>query len=234
LFTFPSIFTEETLMNLRFGRGSFYLSVLCAFTAVLFSSTLAHGQAFYSYDWTESFNNSATSSDTEDNWVANSYTASSAGVKIVSITIPIRDTFTDQPISALIYQGFDLLDPTAGGGLILMARQDTTITTRLGYGDIVTVTFENPVTLNPGDIFYAAILIPGVPGGKFPFRNDTGRYTGRSFFDVGLTFGGPYDINQLPDNSFNITPLGGTHPVLGPGIQGAGILSLWVNGLPAN
>ncbi len=224
----------EFPMNRKSGRRCFYPSVLCALAALLVSSTLAHAQpnSFYYLDWTERFNNSATSSDTQDNWVANSFTAGTNS-KIVSITIPIGETFTNKPITALIYQGFDLYDPTAGGGLLLMAQQTTTFSSTVGVGNEVTVTFDNPVTLNSGDIFYAAVLIPAVGPSQYPFRNDASRVigNGRSFFDTGLTYGGAYDINQLPDNSANITTLGGTHPIVGPGIQSAGTLALWANGV---
>jgi hypothetical protein len=58
---------------------------------------------------------------------------------------------------------------------------------------------------------------------------------GQSFFDVALTVGGTYDLDQLPANSANITVFGGVHPVLGnaPGdVQAPGNLPLWVNELP--
>src|SRR5438128_10893426 len=119
-------------MKQQFGRMSSLLTVLGAFTALLFSGTLAHGQAYYQLDWNERFNNSAGTSDIQDCWVANSYTASSSGSNIVSISLPIGDTFTNQPISALIYQGFDLMDPTAGGGLMLLGRKDTTFSSHAG------------------------------------------------------------------------------------------------------
>jgi hypothetical protein len=225
-------------MKRQFGRRSFYLTVLGAFTALLFTGTDAPAQRLYNLDWAERFNDSA-GNETEDNWVANSYTAASGATHIVSISFPINDAFTDQKISGLIYQGFDLNDPTAGGGLILLSQTDTTFTST--RGDIVTITLKTPVDLNVGDFFYAAVLIPGVPSNKFPFANDTagaGLMTqplGRSFFDVGLTFGGPYDINQLPANSANITVFGGVHPVMmgAPGdVQSPGNLALWVKATP--
>jgi hypothetical protein len=103
------------------------------------------------------------------------------------------------------------MDPTAGGGLTLMGQKTTTIS---GTPGIVTITFDNPVMLPAGQIFYAAVLMPAIPPDHFPFYLDTHFVSSRSYFDVGLTFGGPYDINQLPDNSANITPLGGNHPIV--------------------
>src|SRR5438270_5547891 len=119
-------------MNRPFGRRNLYLSVAGAFTVLLFTGTFAHAQHFFQLDWGQGFNNSA-SSDTEDNWVANSFPVSNADrTHIVSISLPIGDTFTNQPISGLIYQGYDLQDPTAGGGLVLKARTDTTFTSTPG------------------------------------------------------------------------------------------------------
>jgi len=156
---------------------------------------------------------------------------------IVAISLPIGSDFTNQAISGLIYQGFDLHDPTAGGGLVLVSKTDTTFTNK--GGDVITITLNTPVDFQVGDIFYAAVLIPGVPGyipgvsnGRFPFYADDPAYLpmpkalGRSFFDVGLTLSGPYDVNQ---GSANITVLGGTHPVVGAGVQDRGNLALWVH-----
>jgi hypothetical protein len=215
-------------MKAQFER-SFYPSVLGAVAALLLTGTLAQAQTFHALDWSERFNDSAGTSDVQDNWVANSYTASSNGESIISITLPIGDTFTNKPVSALIYAGFDTMDPTAGGGLMLMGQKDTTFTSV--QGTILTITFDNPVTLPASQIFYAAVLIPQVPPDHFPFYNDSHYVRSQSFFDIGLTFGGMYDIHQLPDNSANITPLGGNHPIDGPGIQSAGSLALWVNGM---
>jgi hypothetical protein len=224
-------------MNLQCGRRSFCFSVLTAVVTVLWAGTSARAQHLYQLDWGQAFNNSATSSDTQDGWVANSYRVSNADRQhIVAITLPIgitnTDIFTNKPISALIYQGFDLLDPTAGGGLVLMQRTDTTFTTT-GPGQIVTITLSTPVDFNVGDIMYAAVLIPGVPPNIFPFNLDNSDNAAlgtmalnRSFFDTGLNYGGAWDQNQGSDN---ITVLGGTHPVVGPGIQSAGNLALWVN-----
>jgi hypothetical protein len=179
--------------------------------------------------------------DTEDNWVANSFTAGSNS-HIVSVSLPIRGNFTDQSITAFIYQGFDLFDPTAGGGLVLLGQTTTTITTT--RGDIVTIPLSPPVDLNSGDIFYAAVLIPAVPSSVLPFYSDImsspngadPRNTtplGRSFFDVALTPSGTFDVMQQV--SANITVFGGVHPVLGgaPGdVNDPGNLALWVKGTP--
>ncbi len=216
-------------MNGQIRRKSFYLSVAGAFTALLLTGTLAHAQAFYSLDWSERFNNSV-GSETEDCWVANSYTASAAGTHILSISLPIVEGFPDNTaISGFIYQGADTLDPTAGGGLFLLGEVDTTFS---GTPGIVTLTFNPPIDVGSGTVFYAAVLLRQVPSNKFPFDNDSHYVRNRSYFDVGLTPSGAYDVNQLPANSANITVFGGVHPVMGgmPGdVQSAGTLALWVN-----
>jgi len=231
-------------MNRQFGRRSFYPSVLCAFAALLFTSTFARAQYLYNQDWAGRFNNSVTT-ETEDNWVANSYKVpSTARQHLVSISLQIADASTNQPISAFFYHECDLNDPTAGGGLILLSQTDTTFTST--RGDIITITLNPDVFLSVNDIFYAAVLIPGVPGDVFPFHYDrAGGSTanglpdkgtkpfGRSFFDVGLTVGGPFDVTKQV--SANITVFGGVHPVMGgnPGdVQSPGNLALWVKATP--
>jgi hypothetical protein len=212
------------------------LSVLGALTALLSAGTFVNAQGLYQLDWGGNFNTSAAA-EVEDNWVANSFTVSRTDrTHLVSIILPIAANFTNQAISALVYKGSDVYDPTAGGGLVLLSKTDTTITTT--SGTVVTLTLDTPVDLNVGDVFYAAVLIPGVgPGDQvFPFYADTGSGSGiggllqtqplgRSFFDTGLTVGGAYDVNQ---GSANVTVLGGTHPVVGPGIQSPGNFALWV------
>jgi hypothetical protein len=226
-------------MKRQFGRRSFYRSVLCAFVALLFTGTFARAQHMFQLDWGSGFNNSFGNTDIEDNWAANSFTISNADrTHVVSISLPLLDTFNNQPISGLIYQGFDLLDPTAKGGLVLKSRTDTTFTST--PGTIVTITLDTPVDFTVGDIMYVAVMIPGVPANKFPFFEDENTTTagkalgtqplGRSYFDVGLAPSAPWDAGQGSDN---ITVLGGTHPVLGPGVQYAGNLALWAYGTSA-
>src|SRR5438132_2211684 len=226
-------------MNLRCGRTSLYQTILGALTALLLAGTFARAQHFFQLDWGGSFNASAAN-DTEDNWVANSYPVNAADrTHIVSVSLPIGEAFTDQPISALIYQGFDLLDPRAGGGLVLKSRTDTTFTST--PGTIVTVTLDTPADFQVGDIVYVAVMIPGVPPTTFPFYSDTGtgsglgglvqtKPLGRSFFDIGQPLGGAWDQNQGSDF---ITVLGGAHPLLGLGIQSPGNLALWAQGTAA-
>ncbi len=135
-------------MNAWCRRRSLYLNVVVVLTALLFTGTFARAQFLYNLDWAEHFNNSV-GTETEDNWVANSYMVTNADRQhLVAISFPIDAVFTNQPISAFIYQGFDLLDPTAGGGLILLSQTDTTITTTVG--DIVTITLNPDVFLGVG------------------------------------------------------------------------------------
>jgi hypothetical protein len=233
-------------MNAWSGRRNSGLLLLSVFTALLYACTPARAQFLFCQDWAEHFNNSVTT-EPEDNWVANSYICSNADRQhLLSVSFPIDATFTNQPISVFIYQGFDLNDPTAGGGLVLLSQTNATITTDVG--DIVTIPLNPDVFLNVGDIFYAAVLIPGVPGNKFPFRSDraggsTSRNLpdkgtkpfGRSFFDVGqgpfdpANGAGPFDVNKQVFS--NITVFGGVHPLMGgnPGdVQSPGNLALWV------
>jgi hypothetical protein len=208
-----------------FARRTFYLSILGVVIALPFTATFAHAQGFYQDDWSGPFNNSAGDTDTQDNWVANSFTVRSGSTHIASITLPIADTFTNQAITALIYKGSDYVDP--GAGLTLLSQTDTTFTSVAGT--LLTINLANPVDLNVGDNFYAAVLIPGVPPLKYPFYIDKNRVLGQSFFDVGLTSGAPYDINQ---GVANITTFGDTHPVVGNAVP-AGTLALWVNATTA-
>jgi hypothetical protein len=228
-------------MKPQFGRGSFDLSILSALAALLLTGTLARAQHMFQLDWGTGFNNSINNpGDAEDNWVANSYPINNADrTHVVSISLPLSDTFTNQPISGLIYQGFDLNEPTAGGGLVLKSRTDTTFTST--PGTVVTIMLDNPVDFKVGDMMYVAVMIPGVPSNKLPFFEDSGTGSGlggllqtqplgRSFFDAGTTISGAWDVNQGSDN---ITVLGGRHPVLGLGIQSPGNLALWAQGTAA-
>ncbi len=200
-------------MNRQCGRRSFYLNVAGAVTALLLTGTLARAQSFYQLDWGSGPWNMSVGNE------------------------------TNQPVSVFIYQGFDLSDPTAGGGLVLLGTTNTTIT--VTAGDLVTIPLNPPVDVNTGDIFYAAVMIPGVPSGgsgKYPWWVDTmdsARNTtplGRSFFDVGLGDpgsgqGGSFDVTK--QIIANITPFGQVHPVLGGGpndVVEPGNLSLWVRG----
>jgi hypothetical protein len=172
--------------------------------------------------FTERFNNSQ-GVETEDNWVANAFTVVDGGTRLLSIELPVGDTFVNQSVSATIYQGADISDPSAGGGLVRIQTNDSTITTVLGT--IVTLVFDPPVDLNVGDVFYASVLIPAVDGAHFPFYNDGAMILGHSFFDVGPTQGAPYDL----DSTANATVNGATHPVVGAGVQAAGTTHLRVN-----
>ncbi len=165
------------------------------------------------------FNNTATT-ETEDNWVANSFTTVAGGTQLNSITF-YASALNAQEISASIYKASSLTDPTS---LSLISTTTTTLTAGGGWD---TISFTTPVDLAVGQIFYAALLLPQVPGNVFPFSEDTGSTValGRSFFDVGPTPGGAYDLN----NTANATVLGGNHPVIGPEEQYPGNLLLRVN-----
>lgn len=194
-----------------------------AAAALMLAAPVASAQVVYQLDsgvFSERFNNSE-GTETEDNWVANAFAVVQGGTELVSIDYVIGENFTGQPVTAVIYQGVDVTDPTAG-----LTRLQTTDTTITGLrGDVVTITLDKPVDLNVGDVFYAALLIRGVTGDLFPFFNDTTAPQGQSFFDVGPTQGAPYDL----DFTDNATVNGGTHPVVGPGVQSPGNTAIRVN-----
>ncbi len=179
-------------------------------------------------DQYEIFNNSE-GTETEDNWVANSFQVVAEGTRLVSITFLLGQNVTNQPVSAVIYMGADLYDPSAGGGLVRIATTNATLTASAGF---VTVPLDNPVDLNEGDIFYAALLMPSIPGSLFPFSMDydftnpgnSPPFLGQSFFDVGPNQGDPYDL----DMTQNATVAGGIHPVVGMA-QDAGNFVIRVN-----
>jgi len=197
------------------------LLVGAAFAALMSQASVARAQVRYQLDqgaFTERFNNSELD-ETEDNWVANSYQVVDGGTHIIAIEFPIGQAYTNKPASAVIYQGADLLDPSAGGGLVRLSTTDFVINSQ--PGDLITVTLDTPVDFNVDDIFYAAVLVPAVqfPGGmEFPWYNDGTLLLNRSFFDVGPAQGAPYDL----DNTANATVNGGTHPVVDSGVQSPG------------
>ena len=181
----------------------------------------------------EIFNNSV-GTETEDCWVANSFQVTVGGNVINSITFalgnaqPAVGTLNLQ-VTVALYLGTSLTSP---GGLIRVVPATNTVTLNNAVtGFLQTVNFATPTFLATGQIFYAAILIRAVPGTLFPFVDDV--FTPgpsptnqmRSFFDVGPTIGGAYNL----DNTANATRLGLSHPVLGGPAQSAGNLVLRVN-----
>jgi hypothetical protein len=218
------------LMKRQLRVRVFAILVGVAFAALMSHASVARAQVQYRWDTgnvTESFNNSE-GTETEDNWVANAFQVVDGGTHIVSIEFVFGgiDGYTNKPASAVIYQGFDLHDPSAGGGLVRLSTTDTTITAN--PGDLVTITLDTPVDLNVDDIFYAAVLIPQVqrPGAnEFPWANDTMIPLGYSFFDVGPAQGAPYDL----DNTANATVNGAFHPVVHFDVQHPGTTLLRAN-----
>jgi hypothetical protein len=198
------------------------LRLIAVVAVLLGAGTIALADAVYQDDmWPppppdnyEIFNNSETT-ETEDNWVANSFQVVPEGTRLMSITFQLSARLTNQPVSAVIYMGADLYDPSAGGGLVRIATTNVTLTST---GGPVTIPLDNPVDLNEGDIFYAALLMPSIPGNVFPFTMDydftnpglSPPFLGQSFFDVGPNQGDPYDL----DMTQNATVAGGIHPVV--------------------
>jgi len=181
----------------------------------------------------EIFNNSV-GTETEDCWVANSFQVTAGGNRINSISFalgnaqPSVTTLTLQ-VTVALYTGTSLTNPT---GLVRIVPATNTVTLNNALtGTLQTINFATPIDLMTGQIFYAAILIRGVTGTTFPFVDDlftpgpspTNQL--RSFFDVGPTIGGAYNL----DNTANATHLGQNHPVLGGPAQSAANLVLRVN-----
>src|SRR5262249_28217596 len=171
----------------------------------------------------ENFNNSQ-GVETEDNWVANSFQIAAGTQTLTSISFLLSGNYTNRPITALIYTGTSLTDPHAGSGLTLVSQTDTTFSGT--NGTFVTIPLAAPVTLPVGQVYWAALLMRGVPGNQFPFNEDRDKPLGRSWFDVGPTQGGAYNVN----NTSNARVFGATdHPVVPGGVQDPGNLMLRVN-----
>jgi hypothetical protein len=169
----------------------------------------------------ENFNNSQ-GVETEDNWVANSFQILPGTQTLLSMSFLVSGSFTNRPITALIYTGSSLTDPHAGSGLTLVSETDTTFSGT----NFVTIPLAAPVTLPVGQVYWAALLMRGVTGNQFPWNEDRDSPLGRSWFDVGPTQGGAYNVN----NTSNARVLGATnHPVVPGGVQDTGNLMLRVN-----
>jgi hypothetical protein len=169
------------------------------------------------------FNNSQ-GVETEDNWVANSFQIAPGTQTLTGIQFLLSGNYTSRAITALIYTGTSLTDPHAGSGLTLISETDTTFSGT--NGSFVTIPLAAPLTLPMGQVFWAALLMRGVPGNQFPFNEDLDNPLGRSWFDVGPTQGGAYNVN----NTSNARVFGATdHPVVPGGVQPPGNLMLRVN-----
>ncbi len=212
-------------MKQRFWTNNFYAMVATISATLLVTGAVARADILYRWDtgvFTERFNDSE-GTETEDNWCTNGFAVVDGGTRLLSIEYPSGENFTDQPVTAVVYQGADISDPSAGGGLVLLQSTDTTIT--VVRGGTATIVLDTPVDLNVGDVFYAGLLIRGVTGDLFPFYNDGTIPLGHSFFDVGPAQGAPYDITMTQNATVN----GGTHPVVDSGVQSPGTTLLRVN-----
>ncbi|HXE51474.1 MAG TPA: hypothetical protein VN541_00575 [Tepidisphaeraceae bacterium] len=215
-----------------FGFGS-APAVLCAVIGFVAGMARQSGaQVTYSVDTGgvySGFNNSM-GSETEDNFVANSFTVAPGGTHLTDVVyIPTPGQLpANQAATVAIYTGSSLTDPTAGGGLVRIVTSTTSVTLASGQGSY-DIHLAQPVDLPVGQVFYVGLLLPGISGSVAPLFEQ--RFTtplNHSFFDVGPTLGAPYNL----DNTANLTVLGGTHPVVGAGVQSAGNLALRVEALP--
>lgn len=203
---------------------NFSVLIVITLATFLVAGTVARADVIYVYDSgvaTERFNNSE-GVETEDNWVANAFAVVDGGTRLLSIGYQLGENFVDQPVTAVIYQGADISDPSAGGGLVRIQTTEALVTgPRMS---LATIVLDTPVDLNIGDVFYAALLIRNVTGDLFPFYNDGVGPQGHSFFDVGPAQSAAYDL----DVTGNATVLGAAHPVVGLA-QSPGNLFLRVN-----
>src|SRR5262249_45493614 len=171
----------------------------------------------------ENFNNTQ-GGETEGHWVPNSFQVAAGTQTLTSISFLLSGSYTNRAITALIYTGTSLTDPHAGSGLTLVSQTDTTFSGT--NGTFVTIPLALPVTLPVVQVYWAALLMRGVPGDQFPFNEDRDNPLGRSWFDVGPTQGGAYNVN----NTNNARVFGATnHPVVPGGVQDPGNLMLRVN-----
>jgi len=209
----------------RFSKKLLALFCIAGFAVMSLGARAARAQVTYQWDNNlagERFNNSQTT-ETEDNWVANAFQVVSGGTRLISVTLGLGETLSNQQVWVVIYQGASIDDPCAGGGLQELQRTQASISgPQFGY---VTIELSSPVNLNVGDVFYAAILMRNVAGNFFPFLNDTSRVVNHSFFDTGPFQGAPYDLDI---QSWRQTVFGGHHPVVDIA-QSPGSLHLRVN-----
>lgn len=194
------------------------LAVVAALAAVL-PARASHLYTLYNPQTTSQlfntpFNNSS-GNEPEDNFVANSFQVVPGGEKLTSITVLYGAPFNGFPsgpglppgtqVTAAIYTGSSLTDPTAGGGLQRIVASTTTVPLSATKTYIPsafpppynnypvyqqTIQLAQPVVLQPGQIFYAALLIRNVPASVLPF------------FELAPLFMNPYPPGDIMDQSF--------------------------------
>lgn len=159
----------------------------------------------------EIFNNSQ-GTETEDCWVANSFQVDPLATHLTQIQLLTGQAYSNTQVTVAIYTGTSLTSPA---GLTRIVASTNTVSVTAAANTFATIDLGSAIDLAPGQIFYAAALIRGVAGSFFPFSSDaqvTPPVTplGRSFFDVGPTQGGAYNL----DVTTNATVLGASHPVV--------------------
>jgi hypothetical protein len=169
------------------------------------------------------FNNSL-GSEAENDFVANSFTVAAGGTHLTAVNFLAEGGSipANQSATVAIYTGSSLTDPHAGAGLVRVATGSALLTAApAGPPLTYTISLAQPVDLPVGQVFYAGLLLPNTTA--FPFTIwQFSTPLNRSFFDVGPTLGAAYNL----DNTSNLTVLGGTHPVVGAGVQSPGNLVL--------
>lgn len=150
----------------------------CALTGLFVSASGARAQYIYQLDQGPAFNgtlyaiNNSATTETEDNFVANSFVVVPGAEKLTSITfyagVGLANLPANETITAAIYTGSSLTNPQAGGGLARILAATTTVLMPRTDTTYVTIPLAAPVMLTAGQIFYASLLLRGVPGSSFP------------------------------------------------------------------
>lgn len=164
--------------------------------------------------------NNSSGTEVEDNWVANSFTAVADGTSITAVKWLAAADMTGSTAQVMIYAGSSL---TSSARLTLLAASNEVI-----LGSPVDGLYSIPVAANvaEGDIFFGAVLIRNVTA--YPWYVDSADFLGRSFFDVGPTMSGAYDIN----NTSTAVPFGTAHPTIGPGSNSPNNVMVRVEAVP--
>jgi len=120
----------------RFSKKLLALFCIAGFAVMSLGARAARAQVTYQWDNNlagERFNNSQTT-ETEDNWVANAFQVVSGGTRLISVTLGLGETLSNQQVWVVIYQGASIDDPCAGGGLQELQRTQASISGVLARG----------------------------------------------------------------------------------------------------
>ena len=128
------------------------------------------------------FNNSLTT-EAEDNWVGNVFTATAGATQLTSISFVNSSalnasTLPSPFITAALYTGSPAM------GLTLVPGSVNTVALNSAAGQLITVPFAVPQTLTVGQVFTAVLFIDDVPNTVFPFEEDNSGSNANSYYDI--------------------------------------------------